>query len=163
MELKGKKELSAAIVNDWRSFAFLSMNAVSIFFSGGANQNRIQSSSSSSTDKNTFDDFSTVEILGLNNLGLQKIESNLFQDLSKLKKLDLSLNQINEIDLNGFQGLENLEDLNLRQNQIVKIHSNQFQNLNKLRILNLGNIKILRKILRMEYPLPALNFFIIKA
>jgi hypothetical protein len=69
MELKGKKELSAAIVNDWRSFAFLTMNAVSIFFSGGANQNRIQSSSSS-IDKNTFDDFSTVEILGLNNLGL---------------------------------------------------------------------------------------------
>ena len=71
-----------------------------------------------SIDLKTFEDYSKLEVLYLENNKITKIEYGLFNKLKNLKELWLESNNIKAIDKNSLLGLNNLKLVCLSNNPI---------------------------------------------
>lgn len=114
-----------------------------------------------------FDIFKNVQIVEIDNVGLQFFNENSFINATKLKKFNsyrnkvqklggkgfvasgesleellLSTNTIEEIDVDAFVGLNNLKELFILDNLIVSIPPGTFRDLKRLEYLNVGYNKL---------------------
>jgi len=102
-----------------------------------------------SIELGTFNDFSKLEVLYLDDNKINKIENGLLNNLTSLKELWLESNTLIAIDKNSLVGLNNL--------QLVCLHNNPISNLfpSSLSIIcetnKECNIKIFEKCIRKEY------------
>lgn len=114
-----------------------------------------------------FDIFKNLQLVEIDNVGLQFFNENSFINATKLKsfsafrnkvsrisakgfygagesleELSLRTNTIEEIDVDAFVGLENLKELFILDNSIYAIIPGTFRALKRLEILNLGYNKL---------------------
>jgi len=78
-------------------------------------------------------------VIDLNGLSIDSIDLKTFEDYSKLEVLYLDDNKINKIEYGLFNKLTNLKELWLESNSIIAIDKNSLLGLNNLRLVCLRN------------------------
>lgn len=92
-----------------------------------------------SIPSNLFDQFSRLEILEVNHVGLRNIFQNSFKSARFLKTLQAFGNRISIVHAYSFVGAETLENLDLSNNIITNIHHESFSGLENLKELSLSS------------------------
>ena len=115
--------------------AFDDAAALTKLYLGG---NRL-ADSSGMVPKDTFDAFTGLETLTLDDMGIEALHVDTFESLAKLEALSLSDNELTGLPADVFDDVSNLDALDLAHNKIASLHVDVFDGL-ALYILDLeGN------------------------
>jgi Leucine-rich repeat (LRR) protein len=93
-------------------------------------------------DLNSFDDFSNLNKLYLQNNEIAALQPSVFSKLVKLHVLKLNDNKLVDLDAKTFEGLGKLYKLSLKNNQLKTLADDTFSGLVELAFLELLNNKI---------------------
>jgi Leucine-rich repeat (LRR) protein len=83
-----------------------------------------------------------LENLGIDECGIESVESGAFNGLIMLINLSMKHNKISKIERLTVENVKTLERLNLRSNRITNLEPDTFLGLRNLRIIQLDNKKI---------------------
>uniref|UniRef100_A0A915ILR4 Ig-like domain-containing protein n=1 Tax=Romanomermis culicivorax TaxID=13658 RepID=A0A915ILR4_ROMCU len=97
--------------------------------------------------------YKNLQGLALSNNSLTTLDDFVFGNLHKLEILNLRFNNLTKIEMNTFSGLSTLTVLNLDQNSIDQIDGDSFKDLTSLKYLNLKGNRLQNFSVRILKPL----------
>uniref|UniRef100_A0A9I3A6N1 LRIM1/APL1C-like dimerization domain-containing protein n=1 Tax=Anopheles christyi TaxID=43041 RepID=A0A9I3A6N1_9DIPT len=83
--------------------------------------------------------FGQVELLNLNDLQIEEVESNAFETANTIQKLHMSFNAIRYLPPNAFQNLRSLTELLLDRNMLKNLPRTMFYGTPNLTVLSISN------------------------
>ena len=104
--------------------------------------NFLDASNTRISDLTGISSLRNLEVLLLNNNGINNLEPGIFNGLTNLEMLTLNNNQINKLELGTFAGLTNLEMLTLNNNHLNHLELGAFNDLANLATLWLDSNEI---------------------